>query len=157
MGMLGWGNRPWSQHLMKLSFSRLADLGVCLDEVLGKRDGVLLRSASLRALLGHIVHLHRNTASIVPLVHGGHLAANKKAFHFSSTCRVLLCVCSCHVCVGSPGEGMRHVRFEHAEDGPLDHVVCVPLSPNSAETYSALPMLMRCQCCRHDAAVAMRK
>jgi hypothetical protein len=137
-----------------LSPSRLADLGVCLDEVPGKRDGVFLRRASLRALLGHVVHLHRKTASIVPLVQ---LAANKKAFHYSLTCRVLLSICGRHVSVGSPGEGMRHVRFEHAEDGPLDHVVCVPLSPNSAETYSALPMLMRSQCCRHDTAVAMRR
>lgn len=62
---------------MKLSPSRLTDLGVCLDEVSGKRDGVLLRSASLRALLGHIVHLHRNIASIVPLVH---LAAKTSQF-----------------------------------------------------------------------------
>ena len=108
----------------------------------------------MRTLLGHIVHLHGNIADIVPLVQ---LAENKKAFHYSLAYRVLLCVCGRHVSVGSPGEGVRHVRFQHAEDGPFDHVVCAPFSPNSAETYSALPMLMRSQCCRHDAAMAMSK
>lgn len=65
--------------------------------------------------------------------------------------RVLLCVSSGHVSVGAINERVRHVGFQHAENGPLDHVVSVALSPNSPKSHSALAMLVSGQHCRHPA------